>query len=133
MCYQRAAQKLEAALDRLLAGEHTDPDDARLVKLLRKHRAQLFTFLYVEGLAPTNNAAEREIRPALLVRKTSGGNRSDRGAKTHAVLTSVIRTCQKQGRDFVATAVELLRQPRPVALRLTGPASVQPPAVARGP
>lgn len=131
--YQQACQKLEAALDRLLAAEHTDPDNARLVKLLRKHREQLFTFLYVDGLAPTNNAAERAIRPAVVVRKTSGGNRTDRGARTHAVLTSIIRTCQQQGRDFVGAAVQLLRQPRPVALRLTGPAAAPPPPVARGP
>ena len=131
--YQRACARLEAALDRLLEAEQTDPDNARLVKLLRKHRTQLFTFLYVDGLAPTNNAAEREIRPAVVVRKTSGGSRSDRGASTHAVLTSVIRTCRKQGRDFVGTVVELFRQPRPVALRLTSPPAVQPPVAARGP
>ena len=131
--YRRACAKLEAALDRVVAEEQSDPDNARFVKLLKKHRGQLLTFLYVEGLAPTNNAAERAIRRAVLVRKISAGNRGDRGASTHAILTSVLRTCQQQGRDFVATAVELLRQPRPVALRLTGPTAGQPPAVARGP
>ena len=131
--YQRACQRLEAALDRLLEAEQTDPDNARLVKLLRKHRGQLFTFLYVEGLAPTNNAAEREIRPAVVVRKTSGGNRSDRGAQTHAVVTSMIRTCQKQGHDFVEAAVQLLRQRNPVALPLMSAGAARPPAIARGP
>jgi hypothetical protein len=123
----------------VLAGEQRDPDNARLVKLLRKHRQQLLTFLYVEGLQPTNNAAERAIRPAVLVRKISAGNRSDRGASTHAVLTSIIRTCQQQGRDFLGTAVELLRQRTLVALRRRrpqggrGPVPARPPAVARGP
>lgn len=70
--HRQACQRLEATLDRLLAAEQTDPDNARLGKLLRKHRAQLVTFLYVEGLAPTNNVAEREIRPAVVVRGTSG-------------------------------------------------------------
>ncbi|MCL4545608.1 MAG: transposase [Chloroflexi bacterium] len=80
-------------MDRLLAGEYADPDNTRLEKLLRKHRDQLLTFLSVDGLAPANNAAERAIRPAVVVRKTSGDNRRDRGAATHAVLTSIIRTC----------------------------------------
>ncbi|MCL4543036.1 MAG: transposase [Chloroflexi bacterium] len=93
--YRKVEHVLEAALDWLLAGEHTDPGNARLVKLLRKHRGQLLTFLYVAGLAPAKNAAERAIRPAVLVRKTSGGNRRDRGASTHAVLSSIIRTCQQ--------------------------------------
>ena len=83
----------------------------------------MLTFLYVEGLEPTNNLGEREIRPEVVVRKISGGNRGDRGARAHAVLGSVIRTCQRQGRDFLGVAVELLRQrvPKAVALVKPGP------------
>jgi hypothetical protein len=123
----------------VLAAEQGDPDNARLVKLLRKQRGQLLTFLYVDGLAPTNNATELAIRPAVLVRKISAGNRGDQGSHTHAVPTSVLRTCQQQGRDFVGAVVELLRQPRPVALQLTGPASATrspvrpPPFIPTGP
>ena len=94
---QRACQNLEAGLDRLLVGEQTDPDDAHLVKLLRKHRAQLVTFLYVVGLVPTNNATEQGIRPAVVVRKTSGGNRSERGANAHAALTSLRGRVRSRG------------------------------------
>ena len=39
----------------------------------------LFTFLYVDAVAPTNNAAERELRPAVIIRKTNGCNRSPKG------------------------------------------------------
>lgn len=116
--YKRACEKLEAALDRLLAEEQSDSDNARLVKLLKKHRSRVLTFLYVEGLEPTNNLGEREIRPEVVVRKISGGNRGDRGARAHAILGSVIRTCQRQGRDFLGLAVELLRSRVPKALTL---------------
>lgn len=64
----------------------------------------------------TNNAAEREIRPAVLIRKTNGCNRSETGARTHSILTSIIRTCQKHGRGFVNTVKRVLRHPAPLAL-----------------
>lgn len=126
--YPRACEKLEAALDRVLAEEQPDADNARFVKLLKKHRQRVLTFLYVEGLEPTNNLAEREIRPEVVVRKISGGNRGDRGARAHAILGSVIRTCQRQGRDFLAVAVALLRQRVPTALTLVKPRPTVPSA-----
>ena len=121
--YAVACGRLEAALDRLLAGHYTDPDNARFAKLLRKQRPHLLTFLYVEAMEPTNNAAERELRPAVIIRKTNGCNRSKTGARTHAILTSVIRTCQKHGRDFVHTVKQVLRQPTALALDLADEAA----------
>jgi transposase len=116
--YAVACGRLEAALDRLLAGHYTDPDNARFAKLLRKQRPHLLTFLYVDAMDPTNNAAEREIRPAVLIRKTNGCNRSETGAQTHSILASLIRTCQKHGQDFVNTVKRVLRQPAPLTLDL---------------
>jgi transposase len=106
--YQVACGRLEAALDRLLARHLTDADNARFAKTLRKQRPRLLTFLYHDAVAPTNNAAERELRPAVVVRKTGGCNRTDAGAKAHAVLASVLRTCQKQGFDPVEVIQHLL-------------------------
>jgi len=114
--YAVACGRLEAAMNRLLASQDTDPDNARLAKLLRKHRQQLFTFLYVEAVAPTNNDAEREIRPAVIIRKTNGCNRSDAGATTHSILSSVIRTCQKHNHDFVNVAKQVMRSPEAIAV-----------------
>jgi len=121
--YAVACGRLETALDRLRAGQYTDPDNARLAKLLRKQRRHLLTFLYVMAMAPTNNAAEREIRPAVLIRKTNGCNRSPIGAQTHSILTSVIRTCQKHGRDFVNLMKQVLRLPSPMALEIVDEAT----------
>jgi hypothetical protein len=76
------------------------------------------TFLYIDEVDATNNISERRIRPAVIVRKISAGNRSNRGADTHAILTSIIQTCRQQERNFLNVATELLRSPRPRASTL---------------
>jgi transposase len=101
--------KIHAELDRLLAGTYTDPDNARLAKRLRKQRDHLLRFLDHDGVDATNNLAEREIRPAVIARKLSAGNRTEAGSETHSVLASVLRTCRRQGRDILGVLGELLR------------------------
>jgi transposase len=133
--FRIARGKLAAALDRLLAGPYTDPDNARLAKLLRKHRSRLLVFLDDDAVAPTNARAEQEIRPAVVVRKTSACNRSPAGAATHAILTSLIRTCRKQGQSFLALGIALwcrtpLPLPKPLRPRLTAPSPEALPAIA---
>jgi transposase len=107
--YAVACGQVEAAMDRLLAGRPTDPDNARLAKRLRKHRGSLFTFLYRDGVDATNNLAEREVRPAVIARKLSAGNRTDEGADTHSVLASVLRTCRRQGKAILQSLTDLIR------------------------
>ena len=101
---------LEVRLDALIAeGRHfTDPDNARLAKRLRKQRKHLLTFLDVEGVEPTNNRAERALRPAVIVRKTGGCNRTARGARTHAVLASLLVTTKQHGIASVSYLREVL-------------------------
>jgi transposase len=101
--------KIHAGLDRLLAGAYTDPDNARLAKRLRKQREHLLRFLGHDGVDATNNLAEREVRPAVIARKLSAGNRTEAGAETHAVLASVLRTCRRQGVDILGALGTLLR------------------------
>jgi transposase len=118
--YRVACGRLEAALDRLLERHYRQPDTARFAKLLRKQREHLFTFLYVAEVPPTNNAAERELRPAVIIRKTNGCNRSPAGATAHSILSSVIRTCEKQGLDFIDQTRKLLQATTRVLLDLCG-------------
>jgi transposase len=117
--FRVARGKLEAALNRLLAQETTDPEAAKLLKLLTKQRPHLLTFLYVDEVDATNNIAERRIRPAVIVRKISAGNRSDKGADAHAILTSIIQTCRQQEIDFLDVADRLLHDNTPQALNLS--------------
>ena len=102
--------KVHAELDRLLAGTYTDPDNARLAKRLRKQRDHLLRFLDHDGLDATNNRAEREIRPAVIARKLSAGNRTEAGSETHAVPASVLRTCRRRGRSILQELEELLHR-----------------------
>jgi transposase len=132
--YRVARGKLEAALDRLLTHESQDPEVAKLIKLLTKQRRHLLTFLYVDEVDATNNISERRIRPAVIVRKISAGNRSDAGSETHEVLTSIIQTCRQQKRDFLDVATELLRNPQPQGLNLiVGNQENEPKQIAHGP
>jgi transposase len=107
--YEHQVSLLENRLTRL-GQERWDDDDAdRLAARLRKYGGQLTTFLHKEEVDGTNNAAERALRPAVVMRKISGGRRSAAGARAWAILASVMRTAQQQGRDVVATIQELLK------------------------
>ena len=63
------------------------------------HRDELFTFLDRPEASWENNFAERQIRPAVILRKNSQCNRSQRGAATQAVLMSIYRTLKLRGHD----------------------------------
>jgi hypothetical protein len=101
--------KVHAELDRLVAGTYTDPDNARLARLLRRHRGSVLRFLDHDFVDAPNNLAEREGRAAVIARKPSAGNRTEAGAETHAVWASVFRTYRRQGRDILEAAIALLR------------------------
>jgi transposase len=61
----------------------------------------LWTFLRVEGVDPTNNAAERALRHAVIWRKTSGGTEGDAGSPFVERMLSVVATCRQQGRNVL--------------------------------
>ena len=56
-----------------------------------------------------NNQAEREIRPAVLMRKASYGNQSERGCETRAILMTIFRTLKRRGLEPRATMAQALR------------------------
>jgi hypothetical protein len=111
--YASACGRIEARMDRVLDRTYRDPDNQRLANRMIKHREHLFTFLYREGVEPTNNAAERALRPAVIARKLSAGNRTPIGAETHSILASLAQTARQNGRDFVRAAVQILRRRDP--------------------
>jgi transposase len=101
--------RLTVRLDELIATEWEDKDAKRLIKRLRRHRDDLLTFLDEADVPFDNNHAERAIRPAVMIRKNSFGNRSARGADTQAVLMSVYRTLQQRGHAPLKTIVDALK------------------------
>ncbi len=96
--YAQQASALEARLDELIDAKRqlTDPDNLRFAKRLRKHRKHILRFLYLDELDATNNLAERQLRPAVITRKTNGCNRTRAGAQTHVILGSILATCRQQ-------------------------------------
>ena len=66
-------------------------------KRYRKHRDKLFVFLYRQDVEPTNNVAERALRPSVIHRKVIGCFRSEWGANAFVALASIIDTAQLSG------------------------------------
>jgi len=106
--YASRRQRLHARLDELMATPWKDKQAKRLLKRFRRHRQHLFTFLDDPAVPFDNNAAERAIRPAVIIRKNSYGNRSQRGADTQAVLMSIYRTLKQRGHDPLKTITTTL-------------------------
>jgi len=73
-----------------LAIKHKDTQ--RIRKRIIKFNQELFTFLDNSHASPTNNRAERQLRPFVIMRKITFGNRSALGASNHEVMMSIIQT-----------------------------------------
>jgi len=115
--YWSCVAHMEQHLDELLAPPRGDAAELRIANRLRKQRPHLLTFLHVPEVDPTNNLAERQLRPAVIVRKLSCGNKTPAGAATFEVLVSLAATCRQQGRSFaryVAESLPLGRSPPPL-------------------
>jgi len=111
--FRRRLGSIEQRLDALIAEgrNFSDPDNRRFAKRLRKQRRHLFTFLQRDGVEATNNRAERSLRPAVVVRKTGGCNKTKIGANTHSILASVLVTARQRGIDGIAYVAKLLTTP----------------------
>ncbi|MCA1678754.1 MAG: IS66 family transposase, partial [Actinobacteria bacterium] len=80
----------------------------RFARNLLKIWPALFTFVTVEGVEPTNNAAERSLRGPVIHRKLSHGTRTDDGERFVERALSASVTCRLQGRSLFAYLAELL-------------------------
>jgi transposase len=109
---------LQARMGRLLRRGQESPDRkaAALCRQLMKWWPALWTFARVEGVEPTNNVAERALRPAVLWRKGSFGSDSAAGSRFAERLLTVVATCRQQGRsllDFLMAASEAVLRGSP--------------------
>jgi hypothetical protein len=87
----------------------SDKDARRLIKRLKRHKDELFTFLEYENVSPYNNHAEQQMRKPVLTRKVSQQNRSEQGANTYAVLMTLFRSAELQGKNPVETVLSLAK------------------------
>jgi len=83
-----------------------DDDNQRLLNGvgIQQDRGNVLRFLRQEGIEPTNNRAERDLRPAVIARKISHCSRTERGARAFEAFTSVIQTLRKTTSSPVAAA-----------------------------
>lgn len=116
------ANALEWDLDKLICKKFSNDENRKLAYHIIDHRQSIFSFLH-HPIEATNWPAEQAIRPAVVNRKMSAGNRSRRGARTQAVLTTVLRTARQRSLEAVKLLVDLLRSPDPegFAMQALGP------------
>jgi transposase len=112
---QRRVRVVNAA-ERLIFGPPLGNGEAwQLQKRYRKHWATLFVFLDRQDVEPTNNSSERDLRPAVMHRKMTGGYRSEAGAQRGGIFATVLATARKNRENRFETLC-----------RITGPSP--PPA-----
>lgn len=106
--WKRLMQPIRKEIDSLLLRGFGTAADG-MCRELRNHRDWLWTFLEADGVEPTNNAAERALRHAVIWRKLSFGTQSAAGSRFVETLLTTIETCRQQDRNvfqFVTQTVE---------------------------
>ena len=109
--YRRRGAMIERKLnEQLRQRELTDADNRRLLKGLRiqHERGRLTLFLHEPDIEPTNNSAERGLRPVVIARKVSQCSKNERGARSYAVLRTVFETLRKRTANVIGAFTELL-------------------------
>ena len=91
---------MEQQKNRLLDQDVGLIGDVKIRNRLIKHRDHLLRCLWDPAVEPTNNRAERALRPAVIARKLSCGNKTETGKQTWQILTSLATTCRQRGEDF---------------------------------
>lgn len=101
-------QIFAAKLQEIIQYKFDFEDTRKIQTRIRNQGNNLITAILFEGVELTNNLAERGIRKAVVVRKISGGSRSDEGAETFAVNMSIIQTIRMRNQLLIPTLHNLL-------------------------
>ena len=106
--------RLVARLGRLIDAPPPLDDAERFARHLATEFAAVFLFLWDLSVDATNWRAEQAIRPAVVIRKVCGGNRTRHGADSQQVLASVVRTARQRDLDLPPLIATMLRAADPV-------------------
>jgi transposase len=113
--YKVEAEALQAAITHHLRDRRLqDPDNQRLLNELgwQHDRGNVLRFLTDPRLEPTNNRAERALRPAVIARKVSHCSKNALGSHAFAAFMSVVRTLAKHSADAMVEGLyHLFRTP----------------------
>ena len=107
--FRRRMGPIRAQVDSLLLRGYFNARVRGFCKELHEHRERLWLFVEVEGVEPTNNAAERSLRHAVIWRKLSFGTQSAAGSRFVERMLTVIETCRRQDRNVFAWLVEAVQ------------------------
>ena len=91
----------ELQVHELISKRYENKDVLRLVKRLRRHEKELFTFCARRSAKSGNNDAERGIRPSVVVRNVSNGSQSVQGAESFATLMTFFQTSRLRDENFL--------------------------------
>jgi len=121
--FQRRMEPVMEEMRRLLrsARVRAEPKTRGMAKAILKLKWALFTFVREPAVEPTNNVAERRVRPAVIARKLSFGTESAAGSRFVERMLTVTATLRQQNRnvlDYVVAAhqARLLGRPTPSLL-----------------
>lgn len=101
-------QAFEGRLKEVIDTEFISPDTRRVQTRIKNQGNNLITAIVHPDVPLTNNLAERQIRPAVVIRKISGGSRSDQGAESFAINMSIIQSLKMRNQPLVPTLRDLL-------------------------
>ena len=107
--YNCRCERIEKRLQLILEHSWSNKEAKRLLKRLIRHQNEVFTFLRNADVPFDNNFGERSIRFAVIMRKNSFNNRSQKGAMTQSVLMSVFFTIKQRGLNPVETVKKALQ------------------------
>lgn len=107
--YDEGVRSLKATAESLLKWPRDNDLEEKIANRLRKQQDHLFTFLHHAHVDGTNNLAERMLRPAVISRKLSCGNKTDKGAQSWQILTSMINTNRLSNIDNRAYLMQKVR------------------------
>jgi transposase len=107
---EKAGEIKELVSSHLRDRNLTDADNQRLLNGLGAHddQGQLLRFLEAPFVEPTNNRAERILRPAVIARKVSQCSQNQPGAEAFAAFKSIAQTAVKNGATSVTSAFRAL-------------------------
>ena len=112
--FQSEKQQLTDQVNQLLERPCIQPGDVAVQNRLLKQMGHLLGCLDDFAAEPTNNRAERALRPAVIARKVSCGNKTENGRRTWQIIASLAATCDQLSTDFA----EFVAQRLPLAVQV---------------
>ena len=102
--YQEFGNKIQE----IIQTDYLSEDALKIQVRIKNQGNNLITAILFPNVPLDNNLAERGVRPSVIVRKISGGSRSDEGAETFAVNMSIIQTIRMRNQPLIPTLHDLL-------------------------